>query len=200
MIGLINTSPVFFNAWVNYQNLYSIEKRFVVAFCPWVINSLEKQESFFRVYPKGYRVYVVRDPLAWWASEKRYGSKKKNLKDYFKPRWMKSTRKGIELSNKNPERYLLVSFEEIIGKPGKGMRLLAERVGLEFRKDLLHPTVNNMSALSNTSFGEGRKGIDKSVLSKWEKVLNIDEKEEIERETRTIYKKAVAQCINTDSP
>jgi hypothetical protein len=185
----------FFNAWVDYQGLYGPNKKFCVAFCPYNIRSIKETAGFFHYYPDGFRIHVVRNPLAWWASIKEYGSSKKDL-DHYLGHWLESVKIGLQAVELYPKRYILVSFDRLIEDLEKSLRKICERLDLCFDNKMLFPTINNMPAISNTSFGEGQRGIDKSVLEKWKLILTPAEIDKVKTRTDEIYEKILSKCIN----
>jgi hypothetical protein len=62
----------FFNAWLNNQNLYGSEKRWIVGFTPRLIGRPNKVALFRRLYPDGRIISVIRDPVSWFASARRW--------------------------------------------------------------------------------------------------------------------------------
>lgn len=185
----------FFNAWTDYQGLYG-EKRFTVAFCPWNLESIALIDRFFRVYPSGFRIHVIRNPLGWWASEKKYGEKTKQLGDYLNDRWMKSTEIGLHLHEKYPQSYILVHFDDLVRRPEHSMCSIANRIGVNYTPLLTKPTINRIARSSNTSFGSGTRGLDFSVLNRWRGFLTDREIDLVRETADSLYQKAIGSCIN----
>ena len=185
----------FFNAWIDYQSLYG-EKKFVVAFCPWSLRAVDPIDRFFSVYPEGFRVQVVRNPLGWWASEKKYGSHSKSVEEYLHDRWIQSVETGLRAESKHEEKYVFLHFDDLIRSPEVSMQTLAERLGLRYTPELTRPTINQIPRTSNTSFGPGKRSLDPSVLDRWRDFLEPEEVEKIRSETKTLYRRVLGKCIN----
>lgn len=194
-LGIYLTS--FFNAWVDYQSLYGSLKQYCVAFCPQdpeTISSVEI-EDFFKVYPDGFRIQVIRDPFGWWASEKKYGNRTKHIQDYL-PSYLESLRIGLQAHQHFPDRYLLISFTALIEDPERVLCLLCDKMALPFSISMLEPTVNNLPTSSNSSFEIIKKGLDNSVLHRWQNYLNEDEIIYISEATEYEYKESLSKCID----
>ena len=181
---------------MNYQNFDISDKKYCVAFCPRIVESSDEIKGFFSYYPDGFHIQLVRNPLGWWASEKRYGSSSKNIEDYLEKRWVASLKIGLQVADLYPNRYLLVGYDEIIKNPERSLRKICEKLGLSFDYKLLVPTINNMPTISNTSFGNGKSGIDGSTLDRWKKYLADYEIEKIENKTAQLYEEGISKCIN----
>lgn len=185
----------FFNAWTNYQGLYE-EKRYVAAFCPWVSSIKQRVDQFYNIYPDGYRIHVIRNPYAWWASEKAYDEAGKSLEQYLKTNWISSVRDGVDRCRERPERYILVDNEKLLKEPVDSMQKLAQKIGINYEHTLVVPTLNKQNRRANTSFGEGRVGIDASVADRWRNKLDPSEIDYIQRTTNDLYNDALDLCVN----
>jgi len=187
----------FFNSWVNYQNLCSRGKKYCVAFCPSNLQSVDEIERFFKIYPEGFRIQVVRNPLGWWASEKAYGSRQnKRLRVYLGQRWVSSVETGIQARQLYPENYILVSYDGLVERPEQSLRELCDKTGIAYNEVMLCPTINCSPRLSNTSFGEGTFSIDSSSLPRWRESLSSEEIDTISDKTDSLYKEALSWCVN----
>ncbi|MEQ8386758.1 MAG: hypothetical protein RH949_30830 [Coleofasciculus sp. A1-SPW-01] len=58
----------FFNAWIDYQNIYTPNKKIVTGFTPRVVMNTENLERFFKDYPDGYLLTSIRHPASWYSS------------------------------------------------------------------------------------------------------------------------------------
>lgn len=186
----------FFNAWYDYHGIYEDDKKYCVAFCPWTFIKHKRIQRYFNIYPDGYRIQLIRDPFSWWASEKRYDGTLKKLEDHLESHWINPVRDGLLLQKKYPTRYLLVSFNDIIRSPLYSMKTICNVMGLPFNENLLIPTINGRKRISNTSFGNGKIGIDTSVLSKWKDYLTKMEILEIGTIAEELYNDALVSCLN----
>lgn len=189
----------FFNAWTNYQGLYGT-KKYCAAFCPWNSADKESVNRFFQIYPDGFRIHIIRNPHAWWASEKSYTEEGKSLDHYLNQNWLSSVSDAIDRHKERPERYLLLSYDQLCLSPESTMRELCKRLELVMDPILLSPTVNRMPRRANTSHDDGKaKGaisISSASLRNWEKVLTQDEVAKITDRTATLYQSALDLCLN----
>src|SRR5262249_38297258 len=61
----------FFNGWLDDQNAGG-DKKWVVMFTPRFVSRGDKIKQFWTMYPEGKVISVVRDPLSWYASARRW--------------------------------------------------------------------------------------------------------------------------------
>ncbi len=186
----------FFNAWYDYQNLYGVNHTYVVAFCPWNLSDSSSLERFFDWYPDGHRIQVIRDPRGWWASERAYGEDdSKDAGAYLRARWVPAVRVGIEMADRYPDRYHLVSFDRLVRDPEATMSRLAGVLGIQFQKSLLTPTINRWPRSSNTSFDVDVIQIDPGAADRWREALPAEERETVEDEALEIYREVRGRCL-----
>jgi len=184
----------FFNAWLDYQNLYWPNKKYCVAFCPYNLTSVKEAEHFFTYYPDGFRIQIIRNPLNWWASMKHYGWNRSKDIDSLFPRWLNAANVGIQLADAYPDKYLLVNFEELIQAPEVTMRKLCLKTGLCFDNIMLTPTINNIPRASNTSFGNGQHVVDLSATQRQTSLIGR-EIDQIHNMSDSLYHLAVSKCL-----
>jgi hypothetical protein len=185
----------FFQAWRNFQNREG-EKAYYLAFCPWNDILPDRVDRFFQQFPDGYRLHIVRDPRAWWASEKHYDEREKGMEKYLESRWLPATEHGVQLAHRYPDRYLLVSYEEMILQPEKTLRAICPAVGIDFHPILLSPTINSVPRVANSSHGLQRTQIDSSSLDKWQQKLSREEIDYLTQKTGPMLEQAHRLCIN----
>ena len=187
----------FFNAWIDYQNLYGPEKKYCVAFCPWNIDDENEVKNFFTYYPDGFRFQILRDPLNWWASVKYYRTNPdERYFDRYSSRWINAAKAGIQFTEKYPDRYFLLSFEELIQHPEPLLKTLCGKIGLPYDDIMRIPTINNIPRASNTSFGSGRYGIDSSVTDRSRRSLSEQESKDVRDQTESLYRQALEKCLS----
>lgn len=185
----------FFNSWLDYQNIYGVKARYNVAFCPWNTMKVENEKNFFKVYPDGFRVHVIRHPCGWWASEKHYALKGKDLAFYMK-RWLDSVQTGIEMAQEFPEKYLLISYDNLIFDTPSSMQSLSNALSLDYEDVLSLPTVNNIPRHSNSSFEKIESKIDSKTKDRWRHKLDKEEIEEVLTLSEEVYLQAISLCVN----
>ena len=69
----------FFSAWLDYQRRYG-PKRYVIAFTSMLALARASMTQFQRVYPDGWLVSILREPLGWYSSIKQRSSGAAKLK------------------------------------------------------------------------------------------------------------------------
>jgi hypothetical protein len=182
----------FFNAWVDNQNLYTGAKKYVVAFAPEMGMETANIESFFRVYPDGYYISIVRDPMNWYASaSSRWPDIYSEIDSSIENHWKRSTRSAIELWRRRPNHVLLVSFEGLISSPENTLRQLTDSLDIRYTNSMLVPTFNGQSIKANSSFGSDKVSINEAVLHRYKKVLSADEINHIKTQTSELYDEAL---------
>ena len=62
----------FFNGWLDNQNLYGEDKRWVTAFAARTTMFPGNVEKIFADYPDGRIISIIREPVGWYASAAKY--------------------------------------------------------------------------------------------------------------------------------
>jgi hypothetical protein len=183
----------YFGAWLNNQNSYG-KKRFITAFTARLAMTRDNMESFFKIYPDGRLISIVRDPKNWYPSAIRH-----------KPSVCRGIRDGMDLWKKNAqamlrnkERYgdrvCIVTFEDLISKTESVMHYLAKFLEIKFDNILLEPTFNKYPIRANTSFEAEKKGVIKSTLQRY-KTLASEELEFIESNSKELNEQVLSLAI-----
>jgi hypothetical protein len=179
----------YFGAWLNYHNIYGV-KKFITGFTPRLSMSKENMEFFFKVYPDGRLISIIRDPRNWFPSATRHGSNKySDLKDAL-TQWNDSALSMLRNKDRYDHRVMTISFEDLIQNIEPVMRSLADFLQIEFDDILLTPTFNKFPMVANTSFQAEKAGIVDSTLSRY-KTLAPEELDIIEEMTRSNYEKVL---------
>ena len=189
----------FFQSWINYSNSQAIAKYFL-AFSPIPLKSIDEIENFFKTYPDGYRVQIVRNPLAWWASDGFASDKnsptRQDPEEYTRRMWLSAINIGLRAKDKFPDRYILLDYDQLITRPEESMELLCNSLNLEFSPELLCPTLNGVPRWSMSTYGEPALNFDKTALDRWKAKLDDDDIEVITTLTSETYKRVCRDCIN----
>ncbi|MGF1452190.1 MAG: sulfotransferase [Opitutales bacterium] len=191
----------FFNAWVDYQNLYKPDRQYVCAFCPWPVETTPEQvESFFKVYPDGYRLQVLRHPMGWWASFRNFhlaaNEPQRKVAEHFPERWKRAAEIGLQMAERYPDRYLILSFDDLVRNPEASLQALCKRLELPFADSLRTPSINEIPKRSNSSYSEGTYGFDPEVLERWRSVLSAEEISEVDALSKDLYEPLRARAVN----
>jgi hypothetical protein len=181
-----------FNAWLDYQGIYRKPKRFVVGFTPRVNMLPGSRDRFWKDYPDGYLLSVIREPATWFASAHRHVTSRSPREfavvETAIELWRESAQGTLAAHAERPDRVIVVMFEDVIRKTEAVMRRICERTGLPFRESLLHPTYNGQPVQSNSSFESSRE-IDGLALDRG-MVLSPEERSRISRAAGDLYDRA----------
>ena len=171
----------YFGAWVNNQNRLG-DKKFTTAFTPRLAFMETNMASFFKTYPDGRLISVVRDPKNWYPSANRHQSD--NYGDITKAlgQWNESTRSMVRNKKKYGDRVCIIAFDDLVQRTDSVMRYLSEFLNIRFDDILLTPTFNKIPIKPNTSFKLENPGIMISALERY-KTLGREELNIIEEMT-----------------
>ncbi len=190
----------YFNAWLDYQNLYRGDKKYVTAFVARLNMNFPSCEEFFADYPDGVFVSVIRHPGDWYASARRHKVQGRAVAEYqgvesAMALWCSSTRASIELKKRHPDQVVLVSFESLVGETKGTMSAIAAQVGLDWDDTLLVPTFNSMPAYPNSSFGAGQAGVMREAVGRHRKELSEEERRLVDDAAGDLYEEALSLAI-----
>jgi len=150
----------FFNTWKNGLN--SEHPRCITGFTPRLNMYEGEAEKYFRDYPDGLMISLVRNPLTWYASVKKHSFKIDDSFSEFETRedmWMTSLQRSLELKHKYPNKVLLLTYEQVVNHTEPVMRFIAQVLGIEFDPVLLRPTYAGYDTYPNSSFNVDEKGV-----------------------------------------
>jgi hypothetical protein len=180
----------YFNAWLDYDNLRTGEKRWVVGFEPGVARSLSRRTAVRNIYPDGRVVSIVRDPWSWYASARRW-----------EPRWAEreaaldywcsvagGTLKWQRKQSKQRREVRLVTFENLLTETEETMLRIARWIGIEFRPELTRPTFNGRPIKANTSFSDVQTEVSTAPLERAQGELSADDVDYIEARAGELYR------------
>jgi hypothetical protein len=171
----------FFNAWMDLEGLRARPKRWIVAFAPrmgWETG----RRGFWRDYPDGRLIFVIRDPHSWFASEAGLPGHTESDTDWLEL-WTSNATEAIEAKREDPSRVFLVTFRALVRETEKTMRSLAEKLKIPFDPILTVPTFNRLPTEPNSTHGFTGRGIRRAPLKQWQNVLGEAKVEEIDRRT-----------------
>jgi hypothetical protein len=179
----------YFGAWVNNQNILG-QKKFVTAFTPRLATLKENINSFFKIYPDGLLISVIRDPRNWLPSATRhlpdkYGDVKQALNQ-----WNESAQGMLWNKERYGDRVCIINFEDLIRRTKAVMQYLAGFLKIGFDDIFLIPTFNKIPIKPNTSFGLEDPGIMASALSRY-KTLEKDELRIVDEMSGGVYEKVL---------
>jgi hypothetical protein len=172
----INVSNIFdacmtayFNAWLNNQNTHGL-KKYITGFTPRLSDNPQNMEHFFKIYPDGCLISIIRNPKDRFPSAYRHNKKiKKDKYDDLRlaiKQWKTSTQAAVRNKLQYSDHVCVIRFEDLIEKTELVMRHLSKFLNIKFDNILLVPTFNRSPIQTNTSFDNCESGIVKSTLER----------------------------------
>jgi len=155
----------YFNAWLNNTNPLNDNKKYVIAFTARLSVSSENMKAFFRIYPEGRLISLVRDPKNWIRNKEKYG-----------------------------EQVCIIRFEDLITRTESVMRYLSDFLGIRFNDIMLRPTFNRSPIRANTSFELEKEKIVVSTLYRY-KTLNPEDLDLIQTMTAKDYELVLDKSV-----
>lgn len=157
----------FFNAWLDYQSLYAGDKKYVIAFSPEFITNDASVKAFFRDYPDGYLISIVRHPRSWLVSRLAHTKLPEERRDekLLLAEWIGTVRHALGAKRLYKERVIIVLFEDLLKETAKVMQEISKIIGIEYDSVLTGPTFNNLPIGSNSSFSS-KKSVDQDPVAR----------------------------------
>jgi hypothetical protein len=179
----------YFNAWLDYQGIYQ-PRRYVVGFIPRLSSERESVERYFRDYPEGRLISVVRDPKAWFVSLRaKKPDERQDPRDSI-GRWKRSTQAALDNLERHGSRVRVVRFEDLVGDTEGSMRGLAEFLDLPFHEVITRPTYQGLDIRANSSFTNQSQGVIDGPLQR-ARELSPEHSALIEEETAALHEKVL---------
>jgi Sulfotransferase family len=178
-----------FNAWVDNQNLVGPEKRWVVTFSPrraWG----EGLRRFFKLYPDGRLISILRDPWSWYTSAQ--GRDPDADPEDLLAAWNRSSTEMLTAARRYPDRVMIVRFEELLLDTETAMRRLAGFLEIAFDPQLLVPTFNRYPVGANSSYEVRDIGVVAEPTTRFEQLLSREQREMIATECEERYWQVLA--------
>ena len=179
----------YFNAWVDNQNLYSGPKRLVTAFTPRTNLDPKSVKRFFRDYPDGWLVTIVREPRAWYASASRHRTEYHDL-DAALELWRDSALAAIQNRERYGDRVVVLTYEDLVKDTDGTIRALAEQFGISWDPVLLVPTFNGRPVRANSSDPVQSYGVLQKRADAWREVLDPEAVARVEELAGDLYAQA----------
>jgi hypothetical protein len=184
----------YFNAWLDYRNLATAPKKWVVGFEPGVARSLRRRRAVSRLYPEGRVLSIVRDPWSWFASARRW-----------EPRWQDRERAIAdwrEASNgalkwrKHSSKWSvrLLRFDRLLAQTGEAMERIAAWLDIDFVPELLEPTFNGRPIRANSSFADISTGVSVQPLDRARGGLDQDDADYIDAQAGPLYEQLLERA------
>jgi N-acylneuraminate cytidylyltransferase len=179
----------YFNAWLDYRNLDSGPKRWVVGFEPGIALSLRRRAAVRELYPDGRVMSVIRDPWSWFASARRWEPRWQD-REHALDEWCRVANGTLKWRKIAGARFVrLILFDELLSRTEETMRRLAAWLEIEFRPELLQPTFNGVPIGANTSFADVDTEISTRPLERAREHLAEDDVAYIEERAGDLYRR-----------
>ena len=171
----------FFSAWLDHQRRYG-PKRYVTAFASMLALAPASMARFRQVYPDGWLISIIREPLGWYSSVKQHASGSEKHKNLKKRRGREGAETAyldnIQAIHDNRElfgeRFVLVDYDALVSDTETTMRTLAARIDLDWHPSLTRQTFNGMTIQPNTSF-QGERAKNRASILTEEDVARIND-------------------------
>jgi hypothetical protein len=186
----------FFNAWLDNQNLYGPDKRWVVAFSPGMVSDEGDRSRFFETYADGRLISIVREPKSWYVSASAFKSGSYGDLTRAMELWCGSVSASLAASEAHPDHVLLVPFEALVRDTRDAMARVTSFLDIELDDVCLQPTFNNNPIKAHSSFAVR----DYGVLSQpGDRASRLDPEiaEEIDRLSADVYEAALEKATAT---
>jgi hypothetical protein len=177
----------YFNAWVDYRNLETGPKRWVVGFEPGLARSIGRRNAVTALYPDGRVISIVRDPWSWYASARRWEPRWQD-REAAVDHWLAAGRGALKWRKQSSKRAIrLLRFDRLLAQTEDTMRRIAVWLGIEFVAELLEPTFNGRPIRANSSFADVSTGVSMQPLDRARGELGPDDVAYIDRRAGELY-------------
>jgi hypothetical protein len=184
----------YFNAWLDNQNLLGTQKEWLTAFTPRLMQREQSVADFFSDYPDGILVSVIRDPLNWYASARRWSPGEYGPIDLALGHWEANAQAMLRNHERFPSQVILLTFEKLLQDTAATVRWLAERLGIQEHPALLTPTFNNQPIKANSSYHVPSAGVLREPMDRFRQDLEGHEIAQIERQALPIFEEVVGRA------
>jgi hypothetical protein len=193
----------YFNAWLNMRSRID-QAKFVTGFVPMMAVQERNMDEFWRIYPDGFLISIIRSPLSWYPS---FLKEKEERGSFFKQkagrtlskveisaaRWIESTRAMFREHERRKDQVIVLNFDDLVGNTEATMRLVCRRVGLGYHPLLISPTFNWEPIRSNSIFGATEAGVVTSAPAQRDTLLNDAERDYLTTHCMPLYEKALRE-------
>lgn len=191
----------YFNAWIDYQGLYRMPKevKYWSAFAARLAATPGQAAAFFKDYPDGYLISVIRDPESWYASAQKHSVEEYGNIGSAMRLWSESVQVLLDNASQFGNRVLLIDFKDVVRDTQDTMRRVCARIGVKFEPSLLETTFNGWQTPANSSFERGTMGVIMQSTLDRRKHLSEEQRAEIRETSQPVYEKALRQIETAKS-
>jgi hypothetical protein len=155
----------------------------------------ENMDEFWRAYPDGYLISIIRSPLSWHPSFVSLKGKAPGFSDVevTAARWNESTEAMFRERERMKDRVIVLRFQDVVKNPEATMRLICRRIDLDFHPSLVSPTFNLEPIGSNSIFGATTPGVVTSAPAERESLLSNAERDYLTTHCMPLYERALQE-------
>ncbi len=188
----------YFNAWLDNRNLHArLPKRWVTGFEPGAVMSVPLRRGYRGVYPDGRVISIIRDPLGWYASARRWRGRTWGDRVEAMDEWTRAAEATFAWRDELGDRFLVLTFADLVGHTETTMRHVAAWLGIEFVPELVEPTFNGLPIRANSSFSDAAsEGISSAPLERGEE-LDEDDAAYVRSRGAELYERVAALAGST---
>lgn len=179
----------YFNAWLDNQNLYATNKRWVTGFSPRVVLERRRLERFEAIYPDGRLISLVRRPESWYPSARGRSLEWRRLEPAV-GYWRSSVETVLAEHERLGDRHRVLLFEDLVGATAETMRGVAAFLRIDNVPLLTTPTFNGRPTVPNSSFNLNDRDVSTSPLEQYKTTLSAAEIAKVHDTAGDAYERA----------
>lgn len=154
------------------------------------------------IFPKAKYILLIRNPLAFVNSCIEHADNKKQTQSvlYYASVWKAYASEILKLISSNgKEKYLLVSYEDLVSTPEKTVKAICSHLDLEFIPEMLDFSHSNFNSLQddealtadqierkNNKFSALQQSINSDRIQSWEGKFSQEEQDAIIDSTKEL--------------
>lgn len=185
----------YFNAWLNYQGNLE-DKRWITGFAPRLAHSESSVTGFFRSYPDGRLIQIIRDPRTWYPSARQHrksGHAGRGPEELLAT-WCLSAESICRNKAAHGDKVMVIRFEDLLGNTERTMRAIAQELGIAYLPILVEPTFNGETMRANSSFAVDAPGIIDAPLKR-QTMLDAEESRLIDQRCMPLYERTLGSAM-----
>ena len=156
----------FFSAWPGGK---PADPRYISGFVPNLALTKASIDGFFRDYPDGRLISIMRSPADWFVSRRahtkhgvvRYADLENQMAN-----WNKMANNAHIYRRRYGDRFLLLSFRELVTNREGTMRRVCKWGSIDFHPSLLQQTFGGQEIMPNTNFEDKPDRLSEAVLER----------------------------------
>jgi hypothetical protein len=161
----------FFRSWRRDPN----DALYIAGFVPRLASRPQSIAGFFRDYPDGRLISIIRDPADWFASrrahtkngEVRYGDVRGEMM-----LWNQMAAQAFHYIKDHGDRFLMLSFRELVSDRDTTLRKVSAWSGIDFTPSLLSQTFDSKSIPPNTNFDDPSECLTEAVFKRKQRLTD----------------------------